>query len=152
MTLEEKGGWYLSKHLDSGKTFFDATVNTDQIGMEFEADIPENEINMSIFSDLRTKIWFKTYWRAPEFFGCSSITFQQDLCPKVAYNGQVAVIFPGCMQIRSVLTEISKKVLHYSTSDFNGIRHCWCFAPPWVWFHLKIRSNHMHGRWKRQSR
>ena len=113
MTLEERSGWYLPKHLDSGKTFFDASVNTDQIGMEFEADIPENEINMSIFSDLLTKIWFKTYWLAPEFFGCWSITFQQDLCLKVAYNGQVAVIFRGCMQIWSVLTEISKKVLHY---------------------------------------
>ena len=34
--------------VDSGNTFFDISVNTDQIGMGFEADIPENESNMSI--------------------------------------------------------------------------------------------------------
>ena len=37
---------------------FNISVNTDQIGMGFEADTPEkNESNMSIFSDFRTKIW-----------------------------------------------------------------------------------------------
>ena len=31
----------MSKPLESGKTFFDISVNTDQIGMGFEADTPE---------------------------------------------------------------------------------------------------------------
>ena len=47
----------MSKPLDSGKTFFEISVNTDQIGMGFEADTPKNEINMSIFSDYQKKIW-----------------------------------------------------------------------------------------------
>ena len=33
-----KNGGYLSKPLDSGKTFFDISVNIDQIGMVFEAE------------------------------------------------------------------------------------------------------------------
>ena len=36
-----KNGGFLSKLLDSGKTFFDISVNTDQIGVAFEADTPE---------------------------------------------------------------------------------------------------------------
>ena len=36
-----KNGGFLSKPLDSGKTFFDISVSTDQIGMGFEADSPE---------------------------------------------------------------------------------------------------------------
>ena len=28
--------------LDSDKPFFDISINTDQIGMEFEADTPKN--------------------------------------------------------------------------------------------------------------
>ena len=35
-----KNGGFLSKSLYSGKTFFDISVNTDQIGMGFEADTP----------------------------------------------------------------------------------------------------------------
>ena len=35
-----KNGGFLSKPLDSGKTFFDFSVNTDQICMGFEADTP----------------------------------------------------------------------------------------------------------------
>ena len=31
----------MSKPLDSGKTFFDISVNVDQTGMGFEADTPE---------------------------------------------------------------------------------------------------------------
>ena len=41
MTLEDKNGRYLSKPLNSDKTFFDISVNTDQIGMGIQADIPE---------------------------------------------------------------------------------------------------------------
>ena len=37
-----KNGGFLSKPLDSGKTFFDTSINTDRIGMGFEADTPEN--------------------------------------------------------------------------------------------------------------
>ena len=70
-----KNGGFLSKPLDSGKTFFDSSVNTDQIGMGFEADTLENYSNMSIFCDLQTKIRLKSYWRATKFFSCSSITF-----------------------------------------------------------------------------
>ena len=33
-----KNGGFVSKPLDSGKTFFDISLNTDQIGMGFEAD------------------------------------------------------------------------------------------------------------------
>ena len=48
--------------LDSGKTFFDISLNTDQISMGFEADTQEkNESNMSIFCDFQTKIWLKSY-------------------------------------------------------------------------------------------
>ena len=38
-----KNGEFLSKLLDSGKTFFAVSVYTDQIGMGFEADTLENE-------------------------------------------------------------------------------------------------------------
>ena len=42
MTLGEyKNGGFLSKPLDLGKTFFDISVNTDQISMGFEADTRE---------------------------------------------------------------------------------------------------------------
>ena len=40
MTLEIKNGGFLSKIVNSGKLFFDISVNTDQIGMGFEEDIP----------------------------------------------------------------------------------------------------------------
>ena len=57
-----KNGGFLSKPLDSGKTFFDISVITGQIGMGFKVDTPgENESNMSIFSNFQTKIWFKSY-------------------------------------------------------------------------------------------
>ena len=46
----------MSKLLDSGKDFFDMSVNIDQIGMWFKADTRKNESNMSIFSDFQTKI------------------------------------------------------------------------------------------------
>ena len=64
-----KNGGFLSKPLDSGKTFFDIYVNTDQIGMGFETDTSST----SIFSDFQTKIWLK-------IFSCSSITFYPDFC------------------------------------------------------------------------
>ena len=35
-----KNGRFLSKPVDSGKLFFDISVDTDQIGMGFEADTP----------------------------------------------------------------------------------------------------------------
>ena len=48
--------------VDSGNTFFDIFLNTDQIGMVFEADTPKKtERNMSIYSDFRTKIWLQSY-------------------------------------------------------------------------------------------
>ena len=36
-----KYGGFFSKPLDSGKTYFDISVNTDQIALGFEADTPE---------------------------------------------------------------------------------------------------------------
>ena len=39
--------------VDSGNTFFDISVNTDQIGMGFEADFSKNESNMSILATSR---------------------------------------------------------------------------------------------------
>ena len=52
----------MSKPLDSGKTFFGISVNTDQMCMGFETDTRENESNMSIDNDP----WLKSYWRATE--------------------------------------------------------------------------------------
>ena len=40
----------MPKHLHTGKSFFDISVNTNQIGMGFEADTLENESNMSILA------------------------------------------------------------------------------------------------------
>ena len=45
--------------IDSGKTFFDISVNTDQIGMGYEADIPEKFQQHAIVCDFQTKIWLK---------------------------------------------------------------------------------------------
>ena len=70
-----KSGKFLSKPIDSGETFFDISLNTDQIGMGLTQILQKNESNLSIFSDFQTKIWLKSYWRATKFFGCSSITF-----------------------------------------------------------------------------
>ena len=47
--LDENGG-YLSKPLDSGKTFVDISFATGQICMGFEADTPENGNNVSILA------------------------------------------------------------------------------------------------------
>ena len=41
VTLEIKNGGYLPKPLDSDTTFFNISINTDQIGMRFEVDTPE---------------------------------------------------------------------------------------------------------------
>ena len=41
MTLEDKKWRILVKTLYSGKTYFDISINTDQIGMGLEADNPE---------------------------------------------------------------------------------------------------------------
>ena len=61
MTLEDKNGRYLSMPLGSGKTFFDISINTDKISMGIEAYTLENDSNMPILSDFRTKIWLKSY-------------------------------------------------------------------------------------------
>ena len=57
----DENGRYLSKLIDSGKTFVDISVSTQRICIGFEADSPENGNNVSIFSDFRTKIWSKSY-------------------------------------------------------------------------------------------
>ena len=42
MTSKQQQWWMpLKKNVDSGKTFFDISVNTGQICMGFEAEIPE---------------------------------------------------------------------------------------------------------------
>ena len=71
-TMADSFGKTTIKTVGSSKTFFDINVNTRKIGMGFESDTPKNESNMSIFSDFRTKIWLKSYWRATV---CSSKTF-----------------------------------------------------------------------------
>ena len=43
MALEGLNGGYLSFFLDSGKTAFDISVKTDQIGIGFEANTWNNE-------------------------------------------------------------------------------------------------------------
>ena len=56
-----KNGVFLSNPLDSGKTLFDISVNTDQIGMGFEADTPGERKQHVHLSDFQTKIWLKSY-------------------------------------------------------------------------------------------
>ena len=51
----------LKNPIDSGKIFFDISVNTGQICMIFEADTTENISNMPMVCDFRTKIWLKSY-------------------------------------------------------------------------------------------
>ena len=48
------------KPLDSGKSFFDISVNNDQIDMGCEEDTQE-KCKHTIFSDFRTKFWLKSY-------------------------------------------------------------------------------------------
>ena len=83
------------KTYDSVKTLFDISVNTDQNCMGFESDTLEIDRNLPIVCNFRIKIWLKSYCRATENFGCSSINFQPDLCLKVTKDGYVAFIFPG---------------------------------------------------------
>ena len=61
-----KKGGYLPKRLDSGKSFYGISVNTNH-DMGFEADTPEKWKQDVKLSDFRTKIWVKCYWRATEF-------------------------------------------------------------------------------------
>ena len=51
----------VEKKIDSGNTFFDIFVHTDQIGMEFKADTPEKRKQYVHLSGFRTKIWLKGY-------------------------------------------------------------------------------------------
>ena len=66
----------MSKPFDLGKTIFDISINNDQIGMRFEADTPDNCQEHVYLLRLSDKDLVKKYWRATEFFGCSSITFK----------------------------------------------------------------------------
>ena len=68
------------------KTLFDISVNTDQIGMGFEADTPEQWQQHVYLRDFRTKIWLKSYSVARQ------ILLTRSICPKVAYDGPDAVI------------------------------------------------------------
>ena len=45
-----KNGGFLSKSVDSGKAFFDISVNTNQIGVGFKADSSKNDSNMFILA------------------------------------------------------------------------------------------------------
>ena len=53
--------------IDSGITFFDISVNTDQICMRFEADILEQWQQHAIVCDFQTKVWLKSYWQVTKF-------------------------------------------------------------------------------------
>ena len=46
--------------VDSGKTFFNISVNTGQICMGFEAD-KKNDSNIPMVRDFWTKIWLKSH-------------------------------------------------------------------------------------------
>ena len=48
---------------------------TGQICIGFEADTRKNDSNMPKVWDFQTKFCLKSYCRATEQFGCSSITF-----------------------------------------------------------------------------
>ena len=52
--------------IDSGKTFFDISVNTGQICIKLRADTPENDSNLAILCEFRRKFWLKSNWRATE--------------------------------------------------------------------------------------
>ena len=56
-----KNGGFLTNPHDTGKTLFDISINTDQIGMVLKQIPREKESNMSIFSDFQTKTWLKSY-------------------------------------------------------------------------------------------
>ena len=62
-------GEFLPKSPDSGKTFSDISVNTDQIRMWFYLkQMPwENDSNTTIFSEFQTKIWLKVVDNQPNF-------------------------------------------------------------------------------------
>ena len=47
--------------VDSGKTFFDISINTDQIGMGLKQIPRKNDSSMSFLSDFQTKVWLKSY-------------------------------------------------------------------------------------------
>ena len=51
----------IEKIVDSGKTFFDISGNTDQINRGFEADTPKNDSNIPIVCNFWTDIWLKRY-------------------------------------------------------------------------------------------
>ena len=51
----------IEKTIDSGKTFFDISINTGQICMGLVADTPENDSDRPIVCDFRTKNWLKSY-------------------------------------------------------------------------------------------
>ena len=63
--------------------------------MGIEADSVENWKQHVHLKRLSDKDLVKSYWWSLKFFGCWSITFWPELCPKVAYDGHVTVIFPG---------------------------------------------------------
>ena len=51
----------LKNPVDSGKTFFDISIHSGQIGMGFEHIPRIHDINMPNVCDFQTKIWLKSY-------------------------------------------------------------------------------------------
>ena len=60
---------------DSGKTYFDISVNTDQIGMGFEADTPEKMTATFRRMQLSDKDLVKKLLTGNRKFDCPSKTF-----------------------------------------------------------------------------
>ena len=76
MTLEEiKNDGFLSSPLDSGKTLFEISVNTDQIGTGFEADTREKESLATFIQRSGIKIIDEQPNFETEFFRCSTYKF-----------------------------------------------------------------------------
>ena len=65
----------LKNPVNSGKTFFDISVNTGQICMGFEADTPEKRQQHAHCMGLSVKDLVKKLLTSNRKFGCSSITF-----------------------------------------------------------------------------
>ena len=79
---------------NSGKTFFDISINTHQIGIWFEADTLEKCGNMSIFSNFQTKIWLKNVVMSNRIFRLLINNFLTRSLSESCIQWLLAVILP----------------------------------------------------------
>ena len=122
---------YLSQSLNSSETFFDISVNTDQIGMGFEADTREKLKQLVHLLHLSDKDLVKDINKQ----GCWSITFLPYLWLKVPYDGHVVVIFLRyiCFKPNANLTSMNWNigVSYLNWQFFDGIRQYCSFEVMW---------------------